>query len=829
MEVTDRAFPVATNRAGPGMRRGAAGDGVSIAGMRLTREAVKAVQREASDKTRRGLQAMTEGDVHQALLFYSLALNTVQQLFNVIFGGGVVAASHDHASLEGFQSAYRTSVATLQSDISKLEGRVLELQSRWRAIQDTAFGSQHAALQGAPVASLRQAYCSKECERIRASEVVYDAKRCGVGSPHQGSWFDAIIGMHAEKKRLIQEFAQPLLHPSLYGRRSRAVLLHGPPGTGKTLLAQALPVEVHALTGRTVRFFSPAHSDLKGRYVGESERNIRYLFKCAADAACEVPGEGAISMVFIDEIDSFMGDRAAENASTATISVVNALLQEMDGVSTRPNVIVVGATNTKPGNLDEAAARRFQTKVEIGLPDAGAIAEQLRYLYWRHIKGYDAAGASPTKWDVKQRDTQECIASEVQQCANVKRKWAPGHAGGTTAKPWDNLEGNKEFGRYVVISDPRIAEIATNLHTALAADRKAVKEAADAAWAAKAPGKKRLQLTHEVEGATQSDITSAWNSLIVTAGMQAMHKRFEKVGDKYLSTYGRDSHVAMNELWAWSEEIVGTARHGGPATVANADVVTFTYRPREGWWISNNTAYNPNADEITTTYTRPTDTDVLPPVTGDQDHVFVGNDDSILIAFWMTYEQAANGHVRSNVEKQVSENLGGGNKLLSQLSLPDGASKGYADLLTMNIEAVTKDWMFVILKKDVGVLAQWWTSFTLKKLTLRDKLTSYGWSPIFATTANGRVTKPGLGIFKELEAGTTTWATTELYNLPNLIYRDIDLPEEDAKKYAKIEFSRLKSEAKAQVLQGDHDKCATWTITETAITDAFDIPPPQSK
>lgn len=847
MEVTDRAYPVATTGAAttgrrPGPR--ASSEGIAVAGMRLTHEAVRAIQREASDKTRRGVQAMTEGDVHQALLFYTLALNTVQQLFNVVFGGGVFAESDDDTSLQHFQSAYKTSVATLQSDIVKLQGRVLELRTQWETIQDKAFGSAHAALQGEPVSGMRQAFCSPECQRIRASEVVFDPKRCGKGKANQGSWFDAIIGMEEEKRTLMEQFAEPLVYPSLYGRRSRAVLMHGPPGTGKTLLAQALPVEVAALTGRKVRFFSPAHSDLKGRYVGESEKNIRFLFKCAADAACET-GDDALSIVFIDEIDTFMGNRAAENASTATISVVNALLQEMDGVSTRPNVIVIGATNTKPEHLDEAARRRFQTDVRMKMPNVAAIAEQLRYLYWRHIKGYDPAGASACRWNVKERSIQECIAADVAQCSQgATRKWKRAAASATaTKKPWDNLSISPEYKAYVVMKDSEFDQVATKLHEKLKTNRATLKAAASSKWKQHQALMKKsgivvadeeVHYTYEVTGATQSDITSAWNSLIVTAGVQAMQEPFEKTKGRYLSTKGRPP--IQGERYKIGYETPAAIATQGGATIATAHSVKVTLSATKDQAIKPLEPLFYRMGDISAQSQNP-----LPAIYNTADEVFVNKDGDALIAYHVTYTESRgdqrSGAISVKDQIEVQHDLHSGNRSLKRLKEkskvwdpegdPERFTFEYLNKMELSVDTDRshKDRLYVLLRQEQADkwkrFGNWMSAWTTDP-TVEAIANAVGYAIKGAWAANGRAL-----VHKAIldDIANRSYSAIDS-TLADLLY---NYASDGNDAFAKFELDPKPAAADDVVAlplplpPGDLDKCATWTITPTAILAAFNM------
>jgi SpoVK/Ycf46/Vps4 family AAA+-type ATPase len=120
-----------------------------------------------------------------------------------------------------------------------------------------------------------------------------------------------------------------------------------------------------------VIFFAPTGAELKGKYVGETEKNIVKYFSCAARAACQRMEESYkngspkkfISILFIDEFDNVGGDRM-EDPSGLMANSVNTILQMMDGVQSFKNVGVIAATNY-PWKLDAAILRRFNSQIKI--------------------------------------------------------------------------------------------------------------------------------------------------------------------------------------------------------------------------------------------------------------------------------------------------------------------------------------------------------------------------------------------------------------------------------------------------------------------------------
>ncbi len=169
--------------------------------------------------------------------------------------------------------------------------------------------------------------------------------------------YEDIGGLHEEVKKVREMIELPMRHPELFTKLGieppKGVLLYGPPGTGKTLLAKAVASESQA------SFYSIAGPEIMNKFYGQSEENIRKIFKEAE--------ENAPSIIFIDEIDSIAPKR--ENSGEVERRVVAQLLALMDGLESRGNVIVIAATNMENA-LDPALRRpgRFDREIEIGVP-----------------------------------------------------------------------------------------------------------------------------------------------------------------------------------------------------------------------------------------------------------------------------------------------------------------------------------------------------------------------------------------------------------------------------------------------------------------------------
>jgi transitional endoplasmic reticulum ATPase len=148
----------------------------------------------------------------------------------------------------------------------------------------------------------------------------------------------AAIGGLEEVKRELQEAVEwPLRYPDLYTKLGhsmpKGLLMHGPSGTGKTLLAKAVATESEA------NFISVRGPELLSKWVGESERGIREIFRRARQAAPCV--------VFFDEIDSIAPTRGMGGDSMVTERVVSQLLTELDGIQALSGVVVIAATRQK--------------------------------------------------------------------------------------------------------------------------------------------------------------------------------------------------------------------------------------------------------------------------------------------------------------------------------------------------------------------------------------------------------------------------------------------------------------------------------------------------
>jgi len=212
--------------------------------------------------------------------------------------------------------------------------------------------------------------------------------------------WDDVGGLESLKEELREAIEWPLKYKEAFEHTDvaapKGILLHGPPGTGKTLIAKAV---AHTTESNFISIKGP---ELLSKWVGESEKGVREIFRKARQAApC---------IIFLDEIDAVAPSRSSGSDSHVTERVVSQILTEIDGLEELHNVVVIGATN-RLDIVDSALLRpgRFDRIIEVPMPDAKGresilrihtkkkpIADNVDYVklveYTEGLSGADIAG-----------------------------------------------------------------------------------------------------------------------------------------------------------------------------------------------------------------------------------------------------------------------------------------------------------------------------------------------------------------------------------------------------------------------------------------------------
>jgi transitional endoplasmic reticulum ATPase len=200
-------------------------------------------------------------------------------------------------------------------------------------------------------------------ESVRPTSLAGDSVELG------GLTLADVGGMEPLKQTLTETVLWPLTYPDAFTRLGieapRGILLYGPPGCGKTYIVRAVAGEGHA------NVMSVKGSELLNKWVGESEKNVRELFRRARQASP--------TLMFFDELDALAPVRGAGTDGGTADRVVAALLTELDGAEALRDVVVVGATN-RPDMIDPALLRpgRLERLVYVPPPDARGRADILR-------------------------------------------------------------------------------------------------------------------------------------------------------------------------------------------------------------------------------------------------------------------------------------------------------------------------------------------------------------------------------------------------------------------------------------------------------------------
>jgi transitional endoplasmic reticulum ATPase len=172
--------------------------------------------------------------------------------------------------------------------------------------------------------------------------------------------YSDVGGLTEEKEKLVESVEWPLDYGDVFSHfdteAPKGILLYGPPGNGKTLLAKAVA------NASESNFISVKGPELMNKYVGESEKGIREIFKKAR--------QNSPTVIFFDEIDSIANERGSSNDNEVSERMVSQLLTELDGLEELSDVVVIAATN-RPDIIDSALIRtgRLEKTIEVDLPN----------------------------------------------------------------------------------------------------------------------------------------------------------------------------------------------------------------------------------------------------------------------------------------------------------------------------------------------------------------------------------------------------------------------------------------------------------------------------
>lgn len=256
-----------------------------------------------------------------------------------------------------------------EGEREKIRGIVEQYLSRAEYLRNRSNPSKRKQLGSKRSAFTKSIHTNVQRPKANVTQALRQAIEQEILDSNPGIQLDDVIGLADVKQCLYEAIVLPALNPHLFqGLRAppKGILLFGPPGNGKTMIAKAVASSCNA------SFFNVSASSLTSRYVGEAEKLVKALFAIAR--------EKQPSIIFVDEIDSILSSRTAEE-NEASRRLKTEFLVSFDGVGTdeHDKVLVMAASNL-PQMLDDAIRRRFSKRIYVPLPSPEVRADILKNL-----------------------------------------------------------------------------------------------------------------------------------------------------------------------------------------------------------------------------------------------------------------------------------------------------------------------------------------------------------------------------------------------------------------------------------------------------------------